>query len=131
MKLHTFDSFLSEKSGENVLSAKDIVTYITDITPNDSDVPDYFFSQIRKSRKKFVKQQVKIDDIIKADESLKEYIDSGSERYGEDGESDHEPEAESIDNPIVIFNGEVVDGYNRTAVKYRMGEEYIDAYVSQ
>lgn len=131
MKLHTYDEFLEENESGNVLTAQEIVNYITDITPNDSDVPDFFFSQIKKSKKKFIKTKVLIEDILKNDASLKEYVESGEERYGENGDSDIEPDIDDLDLPIVIFNGEVVDGYNRTSVHYHNGDKHIEAYVSQ
>ena len=127
-----YKEFVKLNESEDVLSAKDIVNYITDVTPDSSDVPDYFFKQIKASGKKFLKKIVKIEDLLKTDASLKEYIDSGEERYGEnsDSTSDHEPSIEDLNYPIVVFNGEVVDGYNRTAVHHKNGEEYIEAYVS-
>ena len=131
MKLHNFKTFLRENSREEVLSAKDIVNYITDITPDDSDVPDFFFKQIKASGKKFIRQRVKITDLLAADSSLKEYVDSKEERYGDNGDSDYEPDIDDLNYPIVVFNRDVVDGYNRTSVQYHAGEEYIDAYVSQ
>lgn len=131
MKLHSYNSFLEENESGNVLTAKEIIDYITDITPSESDVPNFFFTQIEKSNKKFIKTKVKIEDVLKADSSLKEYVDSGEERYGEDGDSDHEPHYDDLDLPIVIFDGEVVDGYNRTSVHYHSGQKFIEAYVSQ
>ncbi len=126
MKLLSYDNFLNE----SILTANDVINYITRITPSESDVPDYFFSLIKKSGKNFTEKRVKISDLLKADDSLREYVESGEERYGEDSDSEHEPHYEDLDLPIVIFDGEVIDGYNRTATKHRAGEEYIDAYVS-
>ena len=122
-----YEDFLNESE---ILNYKEVISYITQITPEESDVPDYFFEQIRKSGKKFELKRVKIEDLLKKDKSLEEYVMSGEIRYGEGGESDYEPYPEDIHQPIVVFNDEVVDGYNRTAEHYRMGEEHIDAYVS-
>jgi hypothetical protein len=41
------------------------------------------------------------------------------------------PPREELFTPIVIFQGEVIDGYSRTATLYREGAEVIDAYVSE
>lgn len=122
-----YEDFMNESE---ILNYKEIIAYISQITPEESDVPDYFFEQIKKSGKKFELKRVKIQDLLKKDKSLDEYVKSGEIRYGEDGESDYEPYPEDIHQPIVVFNGEVVDGYSRTAEHFRMGEEYIDAYVS-
>jgi hypothetical protein len=125
--LSKFEEFLGENES---YTPQDIINYITHITPEESDVPDYFFSLIKKSSKNFIEKRLKIEDLLKADASLRDYVESGEERYGERGESDYEPDPADIDNPIVVFNGEVIDGYNRTAEKHRAGEEFIDAYVS-
>lgn len=124
--LANFTDFLNENE---ILTYKEIIQYITDITPDVHDVPDYFFTLISKSGKRFERKKVKIEDLLKKDASLREYVMSGESRYP-DEETEYEPDPEDIHNPIVIFNGEVVDGYNRTAEHYRMGSEYIDAYVS-
>ena len=54
----------------------------------------------------------------------------GEKRYGEGGESMHEPHHKDLYFPIVIFDGEVIDGYNRTSVHYHDGVKFIEAYVS-
>jgi hypothetical protein len=116
------------------LSSIDIVRYITGITPDDSDVPDFFFKKILQSRKYFVKRTVLIEDLLKDDSSLREYVESGEDRYGSfggDPQSDIEPDPHDIDLPIVIFNGEVVDGYSRVSTHYHNGEKNITAYVSE
>jgi hypothetical protein len=111
------------------LTHEEIIQYITDITPEVHDVPDYFFELIRKSRKRFERKRLKIKDLLKQDKSLEEYVMSGESRYP-DEENDYIPDPEDINNPIVVFDGEVIDGYNRTAEHYRAGSEYINAYVS-
>ena len=119
---------LFEEYSKNILTAKEIIEYIGNITPYDSDVPDYYFSIIEKSNKVFHRTEVLIKDLLAKDESLKEYVDSKENRY--DNESSYEPSSHELDNPIVIFNNEVIDGYNRVAVHHRNGDEKIIAYVS-
>jgi hypothetical protein len=127
MRVLDFQNFLNEN---RQMTSEEIVDYIAAITPEESDVPDYYFSLIKKSGKRFVKQKIKIEDLLKQDKSLNDYVMSGEIRYGDEGDSEHEPLPEEIENPIVVFNGEVVDGYSRTSAKYRSGEETIEAYVS-
>jgi hypothetical protein len=79
---------------------------------------------------KFRKERVSIEEILKKDLDLKDYVMSGEERYGEQGESEHEPHWEELDNPVVIFKDTVVDGYSRISTKYHSGEKFVDAYVS-
>lgn len=116
------------------LSSRDIVEYISGITPNDSDVPDFFFKKVLQSRKYFIKKPVLIQDLLDQDESLMEYVESGEDRYGSfggDPESDIEPHPSDIDLPIVVFDGEVIDGYSRVSTHYHNGDKFIQAYVSE
>jgi disulfide oxidoreductase YuzD len=113
------------------MSAEEIADYIKSLTPRDSDHPDYFISLILKSKKRFRLETVKIEDLLKKDASLREYVESGEVRYGEDGESDIEPHPDDLFNPIVVFEGEVVDGYSRTSTLYHSGEKTIQAWVSE
>jgi hypothetical protein len=117
-------------SEEEMMSGQEIADYIEEITPDESDIPDFFISQVLKSKKKFVKKRVKISEVLAADPDVKTYVDSGEERYGEDSESDYEPHWKDLENPIVIFNGEVIDGYSRLSAKFHAGEKEIDAWVS-
>jgi len=116
------------------LSSRDIVEYISGITPDDSDVPDFFFKKVLHSGKYFIKKDVLIQDLLHNDESLREYVESGEDRYGSfggDPESDIEPHPTDIELPIVVFNGEVIDGYSRISTHYHNGEKRIQAYVSE
>ena len=119
------------ESSNFTMSAEEIADYIKSLTPRDSDHPDYFISLILKSKKKFHLETVKIEDLLKKDDSLREYVESGEVRYGEDGESDIEPHPDDLFNPIVVFEGEVVDGYSRTSTLYHSGEKTIQAWVSE
>lgn len=116
---------------QGILSAQEVVNYIKEITPNESDVPDYFISQLLKSDKKFKKELLSINDLLVQDRDLKDYVDSGEERYGSDQESDYEPNWIELHNPIVVFDGQVVDGYSRVAAHIQNGEDQIYGYVSQ
>ena len=123
----TYESFLNESSK----SADEIIRYIKSLTPSDSDHPDYFISLIKKSGKSFELKTLKIDDVVKMDKDLAEYVKSGEVRYGEGGVSDLQPYDDELDNPIVIFDGYVVDGYSRTSTLYKHGVKNIQAWVSK
>lgn len=117
-----------KENNENVYDADFIIDYITNISDTpETDVPDYYFDVIKNNNREFVLRKMKIDDILNSDESLKEYVDYGEDRY-EDSDYDHE--FNSLDNPIVILDGQVIDGYNRTLIKFQNDETEIDAYVS-
>jgi len=128
-KIKLFEEFITESG--NIRSARDIINYVKDLTPSDSDHPDYFLSLVKKSGKSFVLKTLKVKDVIKMDQDVKSYVKSGEDRYGEDGESDFVPGDDDLDNPIVIFNGEVIDGYSRISTHYRKGIDNINAWVSE
>ena len=119
-----FEEFLNES---DIFTAKDIVAYITDLETPENDVPDYYFDLIKKAKAKFELKTVNIEDLLKQDKSLKEYVDSKEDRYEH---SEYPPLEDELSNPIVIYKGEVIDGYNRTSKNYHNGEKTIEAYVS-
>ena len=128
-KIKLFEEFITESG--NTRSARDIINYVKDLTPSDSDHPDYFLSLVKKSGKSFVLKTLKVKDVIKMDQDVKSYVKSGEDRYGEYGESGFVPDDDDLDNPIVIFNGEVIDGYSRISTHYRKGIDNINAWVSE
>lgn len=128
--LNIYKAFLKEHSNDT-MTAEEIVNYISKITPNESDVPDYFISQVLKSGKTFKKEKISIEDLLASDPSLAEYVESGEERYGDDSEHNYQPDMDELDYPIVVFDGEVIDGYSRVATHYHNGYDSIYGYVSQ
>jgi disulfide oxidoreductase YuzD len=129
MRFKNFQRWVANESTS--MSAKEVCDYIVELTPSDSDVPDYFIDQVKKSGKRFHLETVNIEELLKKDKSLAEYVKSGEIRYGEDGESDLEPYDDELDYPIVIFKGEVIDGYSRTSTLYNRGVKTIKAYISE
>jgi hypothetical protein len=118
------------KENEYSLTGEEVADYIESITPDESDIPDYFISKIKDSNKNFTRQKLKIQDLIDSDESLAEYIESGDERYGEESDSEYQPNSKDLYNPIVVYKGQVMDGYSRISTLYNGGEEYIYGYVA-
>ncbi len=112
------------------MSTSDMINYIKDLTPSDSDHPDYSLGLIKRSGKEFKLKTLKIKDILKMDKDLNDYIKSGEIRYGDGGISDLEPYDDELDQPIVIFNNEVVDGYSRTSTLYKRGVKNIQAWIA-
>lgn len=108
-------------------TAQEVIDYIKDLETPDNDVPDYYFSVMKKNKTKFELKTVNIEDLLKSDESLAEYVNTGENRYEN---STYEPSGDELDHPIVILDGEVIDGYNRTGANYRAGNKTINAYVS-
>jgi hypothetical protein len=117
---------------EEILSAKEIAEYISEITPEESDVPDYFIKLILDSGKDFGLTKLNVKDLLNQDEDLKDYVLSGEDRYDDEEYSgDYYPSAYELDRPIVVFNDIVVDGYSRVAKHYQNKEYTIYGYVSQ
>jgi hypothetical protein len=117
-------------NSEKILSSNEIIDYIKYITPSESDIPDYFLSLIEKSNKNFKLKKLSIKKLMTQDISLKDYIESKEDRYGDDLEGDYIPDYNELENPIVVFNGKVIDGYSRTATHYHNGDDTIYGYVS-
>ena len=123
----TYESFLIEKT----MSSDKMINYIKSLTPSDSDHPDYSLDLVKRSGKSFELKTLKVKDVMKMDQNVRNYVMSGEVRYGEGGESDLVPYDDELDNPIVIFNNQVIDGYSRTATYYRKGINNIQAWVSE
>ena len=72
------------------MTSTEIVQYLHNITPDESDVPDYYIDKLKNSSNEFILKKLKISDILKKDKSLKAYVMSGEDRYGKDKEDgDH------------------------------------------
>jgi len=113
------------------MSSDEIAQYLYEITPEESDVPDYYLELVKDSGDVFTLKKIKISDLLKKDKSLKEYVMSGEERYGADQEGDYIPYQDEVFQAIVIFNNEVIDGYSRTAALYSSGDKYIQAWTNK
>ena len=109
-------------------TAEEMCDYIREITPYEDDVPDYFLNMITTANAKFELKKVNIQDVISNDTDVQDYINSNDDRY-EDAD-EFVPHWSDLDNPIVIFNNIVLDGYNRLLVKSSNDETEIDAWVS-
>jgi len=115
---------------KEIMSAEEIGDYIERITPHESNIPNYFIKLIKQSNKNFVKKKLSVSQLLKKDRDLRDYVKSGEERYGDDAENEYEPHWEELDNPIVVFNGEVLDGYSRVAAHYKADNDTIYGYVA-
>jgi hypothetical protein len=108
-------------------TGKEVADYVNEIEKSkEENLDDYLRGIIEKQN--FLLTSIKIDDVIKNDEDLKEYIKANENRY-EDG-TGLDPNL-----PIVIGYWEkpnsVIDGYNRVLTKLQNGDEYIEAFVAE
>ncbi len=128
MKLMTFLEHSSKPKYPNILSNKEVIDYIKTVSDNPvASTPDHFLTLIEREGCDFKLKSLRIKDLLENDGDLREYVENDEDRYEEE---EYVPDYSEIDNPIVVMNGEVLDGYNRTLVKYQNDEEFIDAYVS-
>lgn len=107
-----------------IYTGKQIADHIINITPDSNDVPDYFITKFILPNKFRIKR-INLNNLLKSDPSFKDYFESGEERYEQD-----EMSPDDLYNYMVIFNGEVLDGYSRGSYLLRNGYEEIDAFVN-
>lgn len=121
------------KETKSYKSADDIVNYVDEIDRSIEN-PDFMNESNRgilpftkkqiKSSKQYELREMDIDELIKKDLDLKEYIDANQQRYKGDRDFFN------LENPIVVGkNGEVYDGMNRILTLKNNGEKTIKAYV--
>jgi len=133
---------VEEKEGQTVeepelvktKTAQEIIDYVNELDLSTEN-PDFAGDQagILPFTKKRIKendtyelQALNIDDLIKKDPDLKEYVDYNEQRYV--GERDFF----NLENPIVVGkNGEIIDGMNRILTLKNNGETEIKGYVAQ
>lgn len=104
---------------------RQIVGYIKDITPEKENIPHHFLKMILNSKKMFELKEVNVEEVLKNDPNAMEYVESGEERYDDDDMNQND-----LENPIVILDNTVLDGYSRLAYHYRTGKKQIEAYVA-
>ena len=109
---------------ERVFSGEFVNKRIESITPDESDIPDYFMDKIIAHRT-FKIEEISLDNLLRTDSSFKEYFDSGEERYDQE-----EMDSNELYQELVVVDGILLDGYNRAATLLRMGENNAYAYVA-
>jgi hypothetical protein len=107
----------------NHITGKYVGEYVRRITPNEEDVPNYFISKLIEPRL-FILTTVGIQDLLESDPSFAEYALMWEDRY------DYGADPIGLEQPIVVVDGEVLDGYNRTCYKREQGANSIEAYVA-
>jgi hypothetical protein len=109
---------------EKIWTGKEVNKHITNITPDHSDIPDYFMSKFIAPRK-FKMQEVNLIDLLRTDPSFEEYAHSGEDRY-----RDAELSEDDLYNELVVVDGLLLDGYNRASTLMKRGEYTAIAFVA-
>lgn len=107
----------------NTYTGDEVAQHIEDITPEESDIPDYFIDKYIRPNDGWKLEQIRLKDLLK-DKDFKEYYDSGEERY-----DDYEVNADDLYNELVVYKGQLLDGYSRAARMLRNGEKKAGAFV--
>jgi hypothetical protein len=125
--------FIKEKGGigKNLLNEQTFMgnyvwRHIVNITPYEDDIPWGFKDKIKNSEFD-LDNNFNLESLLVTDPDFKEYFESGDERYGEDddvGESE-------LYNEIVVVDGELLDGYSRSATLLRRGKKTTTAFVAK
>ena len=115
-----FEQFINEF---NTFTGDEVAQYIEDITPDASDIPDYFIDKFIKPNDGWINKEIKLKDLLK-DRDFKDYYNSGEERYDE-----YEVDPDDLYNELVVYKGQLLDGYSRAAKMIRDGEKTAGAYV--
>jgi hypothetical protein len=107
-----------------VFSGEEVNRHIESITPDESDIPDWFMDKIIAPRT-FKVEEISLNDLLHTDSSFEEYFDSGEERYDQE-EMDHN----ELYQELVVVDGILLDGYNRASTLLRMGDNTAYAFVA-
>lgn len=107
----------------NKYTGNEVAQYIKDITPDESDIPDYFINKYIKPNNDWELKQIKLKELLK-DRDFRDYYNSGEERYDE-----YSVDPNDLYNDLVVYKGKLLDGYSRAAKMLRSGEKIAGAYV--
>lgn len=118
--MKSFNEFILESTS---YAGSEIKQYVINITPNDSDIPDYFIKKYIEPNNNWKLKRINLRKLLKNDTSFAEYYNSGEIRY-----KDHEVHDDSLDNPLVVYKNELLDGYSRASALLRLGDDLAFAY---
>jgi hypothetical protein len=104
-------------------TGQEVADHIKYITPDDSDVPDYFIDKYILPNDGWQNKPIKLKNLLK-DRDFKDYYKSGEERY-----DDYEVAADDLYQELVVYKGQLLDGYSRAARMLRNGEKTAAAFV--
>lgn len=108
----------------NTYSGEEVAQYIEDITPEESDIPDYFINKYINQNDGWKIMAVDLKKLLKTDKNFAEYYKSGEVRYEDDEVSELD-----LDQELVVYKGKLLDGYSRASVMLRQGDRNASAYV--
>jgi hypothetical protein len=108
----------------NTYSGEEVAQHIEDITPEESDLPDYFINKYIKPNDGWKNMAVDLKKLLKTDKNFAEYYKSGEIRY-DDGEVNEW----DLDQELVVYKGKLLDGYSRASTMLKRGDRKASAFV--
>lgn len=115
-----FEDFINESKQ---YTGQEVADHIINITPEESDIPDFFINEYILPNNNWELKRIKLSDILK-DKDFKEYFNSGEERYNE-----KDMYYDDMFEPIVFYKGQLLDGYSRVSRLIRMGKKYCEGFI--
>ena len=125
--IQTFKEFESNRT----YSGTYVSNEIKNITPIEENIPHHFINIIKKH--KFIIKQIDIRKLLDTDADFKEYFDSyniENPRYSDDDLIDFNLDENTLLEPIVIVDNELLDGYNRCTLNILNSNFIQDAYIN-
>ena len=107
----------------NTFTGQEVANHIEYITPDSSDIPDHFIDKYILPNNGWKNKSIKLKDLLK-DRDFKEYYKSGEERYDE-----YEVSGDDLYQELVVYKGQLLDGYSRASRMLRQGEKTAAAFV--
>jgi hypothetical protein len=108
----------------NTYSGEEVAQHIEDITPEESDIPDYFINKYIKPNDGWKLMAVDLKKLLKTDKDFAEYYKSGEIRYDDDEVNEWD-----LDQELVVYKGELLDGYSRASAMLKRGDRKASAFV--
>jgi hypothetical protein len=122
--------YIGDNIDESILNeyktytGKEVIQHLEDITPEESDLPDYFINKYIKPNDGWELKPVDLRKLLKTDKNFAEYYKSGEARYKDDEVSELD-----LDQELIVYKGELLDGYSRASTMLKRGDKYADAFV--
>ena len=107
------------------IPGKSVWNHIISITPEEDNIP-WGFEKIITQRKFKNVDNFNIESLLQSDPDFRNYYESNDERYSE--LNDMSPN--DLHQEITIVDGELLDGYSRTATLLRKSIKTTNAFVA-
>jgi len=128
--IKNFNQFINENN-DTIWSGEYVSNHVINITPDEDNIPTEFLKIIQKHDFKI--GSINIESLLSSDPDFKEYYDAyhpSDRRYSEHDLYDGIIDEDDIYEPIVVVNGQILDGYNRATELHKNGVETIEAYIN-